>query len=86
MQSGFIDILAEDGAGRLVVVELKVGDAPADVIAQILGYMGDLQNEEGHEIAGIVIAEDFSIRLRSAARLVGLRLVIYRYQFNFADA
>ena len=85
VETGFIDILAEDTAQRLVVIELKVGPAPQDVVAQILGYMGDLAQTEEREVRGIVIAAEFSNRLRSAARAGGLRLVSYTYRFSFTD-
>jgi RecB family endonuclease NucS len=86
VESGFIDILAQDGNGRLVVIELKIGPAPNDVITQILGYIGDLTAEGERDVTGVVIAEEFSTRVRSAARVAGLRLVTYSYQFTFADA
>jgi endonuclease len=46
VNSGFIDITCEDANG-IVVVELKAGTADSRAIGQILGYMGDLQEEEG---------------------------------------
>ncbi len=83
VETGFIDILAEDPEERIVVIELKVGSAPPDVVAQILGYMGDLAQTERREVRGIVVAEEFTNRLRSAARQARLRLVTYTYRFTF---
>ena len=47
MDAGRIDITAEDDKGGLVVVELKAGTASPDSIAQLLAYMGTIENPEG---------------------------------------
>lgn len=80
--SGFIDILCRDAQGQLVVVELKAGKADARVIGQTLGYMGDLFEEEGAHVRGIVVAHNFDQRTRSAAKAVP-NLVLYRYSISF---
>ena len=83
--SGFIDILARDGAGCLVVIELKAGKADSRVIGQTLGYMGDLQEEDPEtRVRGIIVAHDFDTRCRSAARAVpNLSLQSYAIRFTF---
>lgn len=83
--SGFIDILCRDVEGGLVVIELKAGRTDPKVLAQILGYMGDLL-EEGEEesIRGIIVAHDFDKRTVSAAKAVpNLKLVRYAVSFSF---
>lgn len=85
--SGFIDILARDAAGTLVVVELKAGKTDARVIGQTLGYMGDVLAEEEAPVRGIIVAHDFDQRTLSAARAVpNLTLVRYAISFSFAPA
>lgn len=81
--SGFIDILARDGAGRLVVVELKAGKSDPRVIAQILGYMGDLIEEGEGPLRGIIVAHEFDTRSKSAAKAVP-NLSLKRYQVTFS--
>ncbi len=82
--SGFIDILARDSKGCLVVIELKAGTARDAVIAQILGYMGDIAEEENKPVRGIIVAADFNQRVQSAARAISnLELKTYRYNFEF---
>lgn len=86
VHSGLIDITCEDGADdALVVVELKAGKADSRAIGQILGYMGDLAEEEdGRRVKGILVAHDFDKRCRSAAKVVpSLSLVRYAIEFNF---
>lgn len=86
VHSGLIDITCEDGADdALVVVELKAGKADSRAIGQILGYMGDLAEEEdGRTVRGILVAHDFDKRCKSAARVVpSLSLVRYAVEFNF---
>lgn len=84
--SGRIDILARDAAGALVVIELKAAKAPRDAVAQVLAYMGDLQEEEAGRIRGMLIAPDFDAKAVAAARMVpGLKLVRYSFSFTFRD-
>ena len=83
--SGFIDILARDVNGATVVIELKAGKTDARVIGQVLGYMGDIAEEdEPQSLQGIIVAHEFDQRTKSAARAVpNLRLVRYAVSFTF---
>lgn len=86
VSSGFIDITCEDSSDNaLVVIELKAGKADSRSIGQILGYMGDLADEEdGRAVRGILIAHEFDKRSRSAARVVPtLHLMRYSIDFRF---
>lgn len=83
--SGFIDILARDSAGALVVIELKAGKTDARVIGQTLGYMGDILAEEESPVRGIIVAHEFDKRTLSAARAVP-NLTLMRYAINFSFA
>lgn len=84
--SGRIDILARDGEGRVVVIELKAVKAPRDAVAQVLAYMGDIQAEQGGEILGLLIAPEFDPKAVAAARMVpSLQLKRYSFQFSFSD-
>lgn len=83
VDSGFIDITCEDNSG-LVVVELKAGKADSRAIGQILGYMGDLQEEGNGNVRGILVAHDFDKRTKAAARVVPtLTLKKYAIEFKF---
>ncbi|MEO1108538.1 MAG: endonuclease NucS domain-containing protein [Pseudomonadota bacterium] len=82
--SGFIDILCRDADSSLVVVELKAGKTDSKVVAQILGYMGDLVEEGEEAIRGIIVAHDFDTRTISASIAVpNLKLVRYSVSFTF---
>lgn len=87
VESGFIDILCETGAGALVVIELKAGQSDPRVIAQTLGYMGDLMAEDpSRAVHGVIVAHDFDRRTRSAARAISnLKLMTYHVHFSFAE-
>lgn len=87
VDSGFIDITCEDAKG-IVVVELKAGTADSRAIGQILGYMGDLQQEEGGKsVRGILVAHNFDQRSKSASRVVStLTLKKYSIEFKFVTA
>ncbi len=82
--SGFIDILAKDSNGTFVVIELKAGKARDAVIAQTLGYMGDIAQAENQPVRGIIVAGDFNQRVRSASKAIpNLDLNSYSYTFDF---
>ena len=84
VKSGFIDILAKDSNGAFVVIELKAGKATDSVIAQILGYMGDIAQAENQPVRGIIVAGDFNQRVRSASKAIpNLDLNSYSYTFDF---
>lgn len=87
VNSGSIDILAEDQSGAIVVIELKAGMAKREAIGQITGYMGDMVVEEpGTSVRGILVAADFDKSSRAAARVIPtLRLTSYRMHFDFGS-
>lgn len=83
--AGFIDILAEDGDSSLVVIELKSGKAPDDVVTQVLAYVGSLLAEDSSRpVRAVVIAREFSERVRHAARAASIELYTYGYSFAFS--
>lgn len=86
VESGLIDITCEDDAS-IVVVELKAGKADSRAIGQILGYMGDIYEEEGAKLVrGILVAHDFDKRAKAAARVVPtLTLKKYSIEFKFTS-
>ncbi len=86
VKSGFIDITCEDD-NSLVVIELKAGKAPNSAVTQILGYIGDLMEEDDTKpVRGILVAHDFDQKTRSAARAVpNLKLKKYSVEFKFMD-
>ncbi len=86
VESGLIDIMCEDsGENSLVVVELKAGKTDSRAIGQILGYMGDIAQEEPERtVRGILVAQDFDQRTVSASRAVpNLSLMKYAIAFKF---
>lgn len=87
VESGFIDILARDTAGALVVIELKAGMAKREAVGQITGYMGDLIGEEPDTpVRGILVASDFDKSCQSGIRAIpALKLKRYRFSFTFED-
>ena len=88
VESGFIDILARDAFGALVVIELKAGMAKREAVGQITGYMGDLIGEEpSTPIRGILVAAEFDKSCLSGVRAIPtLKLKRYRFSFTFEEA
>lgn len=50
-KSGWLDLLAVDGNGRLVVYELKRGMIARDAVAQVLDYTSDLDSMDDADLA-----------------------------------
>lgn len=82
VESGFIDITAEDKDGATVVIELKAGEAGRHAIGQIAAYMGVLVQGK-KPIRGILVAREFSPQAIAAARVVR-DLQLRKYSFKFA--
>jgi endonuclease len=85
---GIIDLVAVDATGKFVVIELKAGRASDSACGQILGYMSWLRKElaGGKPVRGIIVASEFTDRLRYAVDAVGsILLVKYGVRFSFTD-
>ncbi len=83
---GRIDILAKDANGRLVVIELKAGEASDKVCGQLLRYMGWVKREiaeEGQEVRGIIVANSFKEQLKYAVEALPT-VTLKRYSINFS--
>lgn len=88
VDSGRIDILAENSEGGLVVIEIKTGEAQRAVLGQIKAYMADIMagTSETDTVKGIIIAEDFSQKLTRAITLEqNIDLFTYEIEFSFEE-
>lgn len=85
VESGRIDITAEDQSGITVVIELKAEAADREAIGQILSYMGNLQAEGKRQVRGILVAGYFTPSAIAAASAVpNVELRKYGYKFTFS--
>jgi RecB family endonuclease NucS len=76
--TGRIDITARDTNGHFVVIELKAGPCPNGALEQVLAYSNDLETETGTPCRSVLVASQFSDRLRAAAmRARDVSLVTY---------
>jgi RecB family endonuclease NucS len=76
--TGKIDITARDANGHFVVIELKAGPCPHGALEQVLAYSSDLEEETGTPCRAVLVASQFSDRLRAAAsRTRDVSLVTY---------
>lgn len=86
VESGRIDITAEDKKGNTVVIELKAGEADHKAVGQVLAYMGDLSSDK-EVTRGILVAGEFSQKAIAAAHVINnLQLKKYGFNFTFEDA
>ena len=83
---GDADFVAMDGK-KTVVIEVKMGTAQDSAIGQLLGYMNAIRNrdKEKKDVYGILIAEDFSPRVKMAAKSDDVRLKKFRAKLEFSD-
>jgi hypothetical protein len=80
----YIDILAVDGAGGYVVIELKVSKGYDRVVGQLLRYVSWIKKnhaESGQRVRGIIIAKQISEDLRLACSEVP-SVSLYEYALS----
>lgn len=82
----FIDILATDARGGLVVVELKVSRGYERVVGQLMRYMAWIKKnlaEPNQNVRGVIVARRISEDLQLACSLVpGIEL--YEYELSLS--
>lgn len=84
VESGRVDILAQDKDGTFVVIELKAGTAKDQALTQLLAYMGDIGEQFNTGARGILVAHGFSDKLVKASKLVpSVKLMKYNIAFSF---
>ena len=81
---GDADFVASDGK-KTVVIEVKMGTAKDDAIGQLLGYMNAIRDKEKKDVYGMLIAEDFSPRVKMAAKSDDVKLKKFRAKLEFSD-
>lgn len=82
---GFIDLLAKDRPGDLVVFEFKLDRGPDAALGQLLRYMGWCRKNlaNGAKVHGVILAADITDKLRYAASMVpDVHLFEYELQFT----
>jgi hypothetical protein len=81
----YIDILAVDGQGSYVVIELKVSRGYDRVVGQLLRYMAWVEQnmETSKPVRGIIVANEITDDLKLAAsRISNVRLIEYEIEFR----
>jgi len=64
---GEIDILAKDTDGHYVVIEIKNRPAKSQDVGQLVEYVNTLQGPQGSSVTGLLIAKEYTDRVRIAA-------------------
>ena len=83
VESGRIDLLAVDQAGRFLVIELKLSQGRTRTLGQLLYYMGWVDQHLGNgPCRGLIIAGEITEELCLAvARVPGVQVAKYRMTF-----
>jgi hypothetical protein len=82
----FIDILARDSSGNLVVIELKVSRGYDRVVGQLMRYMAWIatnQAEAGQKVRGMIVARSISADLKLACSLVN-NIELFEYELSLS--
>ena len=82
----FIDILALDSTGALVVIELKVSRGYDRVVGQLMRYIAwirENQADAGQRVRGIIVAREISEDLFLACSLLP-DVQLYEYQLSLS--
>lgn len=82
---GDADFVGKDNKGRVVVIEVKVGTAKDNAVGQLLGYMNAVRSEGKEDVRGILVAEDFTERVKEAVRLDDISLIGFRAKLDFIN-
>ncbi len=80
----FIDILAIDAKGALVVIELKVSRGYDRVVGQLMRYMAWIQKnqaEPGQQVRGVIVAREISEDLLLACSLLP-NVQLFEYELS----
>jgi RecB family endonuclease NucS len=56
LRKGFVDILAEDKDGNLVIIELKRKQADYNAVMQLQRYVNELRKIKNRKVRGIIVA------------------------------
>ncbi|WMW26141.1 endonuclease NucS [Methanolobus sediminis] len=80
--TGRIDLLLENEAGEIVILEIKKGFPRDDVVAQVLSYKGDIEDRyPDKNVKTAILCEDCSNRVKNAAKSADM--IIYKYGAYF---
>lgn len=81
----YIDILAVDSNGALVVIELKVSKGYDRVIGQLLRYMGWVETNlaEQKSVRGMIVASEITQDLIFATSHIADRVKLFEYNLTF---
>ena len=82
---GRIDILAQDGRGSLVPIELKLGVASREAVGQLQSYMGALQDKNPKRfVRGILVALSLDAGAEAALRVArDIQFISYAVTYSF---
>lgn len=80
LRKGFVDILAEDKNGNLVIIELKRRQADYNAVMQLQRYVNELRKIKNRNVRGIIVAP--SIGRQALELLKGYGCEYYSFQFD----
>jgi len=81
-RKGVVDILAEDSAGNLVVVEVKRRKADYKAVTQLERYMKQVEKIKGKKTRGILIAPDIQKNARELLEESGLEFAKFDFEIG----
>ena len=83
LRKGFVDILAEDREGNLVVIELKRRQADYNAVQQLQRYVGQVKKIKNKKCRGLLIAPSIGKNARELLGEYGLEF--YSFEFEVGN-
>ena len=80
---GFVDLYGRDVEDNIVVIEVKIGTANDSSIGQLLGYLNAIRSKEKKKARGILVAENFTERVKEAAKSDDIKLIVFKTKLDF---
>jgi len=63
---------------------VKIGTASDSSVGQLLGYMNAIRAKEKKKVRGILVAEDFTKRVKEAVKSDDIKLVEFKTKLEFS--
>jgi len=80
---GFVDLFGKDAEDNFVIIEVKIGTANDSSVGQLIGYMNAIRSKEKKKVRGILVAEDFTERVKEAVKSDDIKLVEFKTKLEF---
>ncbi|MEA2071933.1 MAG: endonuclease NucS [Asgard group archaeon] len=80
---GSADFICYDKKNNIIIIEVKIGTANDSAVGQLLGYMKSLRESKKNSVKGILVAEEFTKRVKQAIKSDDIELIKFVPKIEF---